>query len=135
MHQLHPDSSLLELCRRIAVDGLVFKLYTNNVTPDLSTVVGSFTEMSGGTGYAAVTIDDDAFGAGVVTAHLGIKSGDDIVFAVSSGSTSIYGYYVTNVAGSILLACGRFSDAPKTLDSSNPIAVTPKVAFSSRFAA
>lgn len=133
MHQVHPNVSLLELLNRFVAADVKIRLYTSDTTPGPASVLSDFTEMGSGTGYATVTVAHGDFTAAGVSGGIATLAAPDVTFSVSSGTSSIYGYYITDTAGMALLAAGRFSGAPLTLDASNPISVTPKFATSSRF--
>lgn len=134
MHQIHPDQGLVHQCIAVAQQFLKYRLFTNNLTLSQATVYSDFVEASGGGGYAAVTYDEGDFTLDSVAAHIATITAADVVFSVSSGSQSIYGYYVTDSANTKVLACGKFSDAPRTLDASNPISIPAKWALQGRYA-
>lgn len=103
------------------------RLFKNNLTPDLDTVVGDFTEcdFSGylaiGLSWGAVTIngDDNAEMVALVAS-----------FTHDGGATSnnVYGWYlVGGVGGTEYLAfCERFVDAPRSMaGATDVINVTP----------
>lgn len=133
MHQIHPDEGLTELLKRIAEGFLKYRLFTNNITPGPASVFADFNEVTGGTGYAAQTYDEADFTAEGVAGHIGSITATDVVFSVASSSYSVYGYYVTDSANTKVLAAGRFSDAPRTLDSTNPISIPAKLAINARY--
>lgn len=133
MHQVHPDVSLLNLLARFVAADVKIHLFASNTTPGPASVLGDFTEVGSGTGYAPVTVAHGDFTASGVSGGIATLTAPDVTFAVTSGLLVVYGYYVTDTGTTVLLAAGRFSGAPLTLDPSNPIAVTPKFATSSRF--
>lgn len=135
MHQIHPDEGLNWQNLAIAAASLKYRLFTNNLTLGPGTVYSDFTEASGGGGYAPITLDESDFGVASLAAHIGTILGADVTFAVSSGTQSIYGYYVTDLSNTKVIACGKFSDAPRTLDASNPIVIPAKWALASRYIA
>lgn len=135
MKQIHPDEGMSHLLLSLAAASLVFRLFTSDTAMSPSRVNSDFTEATGGTGYAPVTYDESDFSIASLASHIGTIIAADITFAVSSGSQTIYGYYVTNLDNSVVVACGRFSDAPRTLDASNPIVIPAKLALQSRYIA
>lgn len=125
MKQIHPDASLIPLLERLVADDVKIHLFSNNVTPDKTTTLGSLTEMTGGTGYASVTVDATDFTLGGVTANRGTLQAAPISFTMTASGDSIYGYYVTDTASADLLAVARFDDAPISLSAGKTVFVTP----------
>ncbi len=82
------------------------KLFSNNITVTNNTVVGDFTEVSGG-GYTAVTLTAANWGYTLADPLVALYSQFvefDFTGAIG-GSTHVYGYYITNSAGTTLIAC------------------------------
>lgn len=78
---------------------LTLRLFVNNVVPTSATAPGSLIEMSG-RGYAAIDLDPDLWfsvaGRGVAAFY------PEQTWTLAAGSTvTVYGYYVTNAAGSL----------------------------------
>ena len=92
----------------VNADNPVLHLFSNDVTPSDSTVIGDVTEVSR-PGYAAITLASSNWtttqSAGVTTAVYSEQT-----FSFTTNATS-YGYYVTNETGQ-LLWLERFSGAP-----------------------
>jgi len=111
--------------------GFVVRLYTNNLTPADTDVVGSYTEASGG-GYAAKTLDKASW-----TINTG-NDPSDATYAQQTftftgalaGSATVYGYYVTDTTGAILLWAERFPAALTPANNGDNIKVTPKFQLS-----
>lgn len=107
---------LLECAANWNAANLHLHLMTSNTTPTTSTTLGSLTEPGGGsTWYSpqnAVT-----WGAAVVAAHVATMTCTAITFTHNGvgGSVTIYGYYVTDNANSLLFWCERDAAAPITL--------------------
>lgn len=105
----------------------LLRLFTNNLTPGESTVLGEVTEASGTTGYAPVTLVGSSWTTtqtnGTTTA---VYSEQTFTFTTN---VTIYGYYVTTIEGSPrLLWLERFSGAPFTLpEGGGQIGITPKL--------
>ena len=131
MALLVPDVGEVEMLSRIlnysATGNVVLRLFTNNVTPGETNVVGSYTEMNG-MGYAAKTLTGTSWSiatlSGVTSAAYAEQS-----FDLTAGSGVVaYGYYVTNVAGSVLLWAERFTDGPYTIPTGGgSIKITPNI--------
>ena len=112
----------------VNADNPVLHLFSNDVTPSDSTVVGDLTEVSGSTGYAAITLVSNNWtttqSGGVTTA---VYSEQTFVFTTDATS---YGYYVTNETGQ-LLWLERFSGAPFLLpDGGGTVSITSKLTLS-----
>jgi hypothetical protein len=106
----------------------VLHLYSNDVTPSDSSVVGDLTEVSTLTGYRAITLVSSNWTttqlSGVTTAVYSKQT-----FTFSTGATA-YGYYVTDTTNK-LLWLERFSGAPYTLpDGGGSISSTNKLVLS-----
>ena len=105
-----PDAAMKALIALLLADEIKLRLGKNNITVGKSTVIGDFTEADF-TGYAAVSI---TWGTVAVDgSHNAYSDITPITFTRSSGATSntIYTWYVTNSAGSVLYA-GRTLDTP-----------------------
>lgn len=81
---------------------LKLRLYSNVYNPSPASVIGSFTEVSGG-GYAAIDLLTGDWSYGTVSPVTASQTVKTFGFTgVTGGSGVVYGYYVTNVAGSTL---------------------------------
>ena len=107
----------------------ILHLYSNNLTPSSTTVVGDVTEVTSG-GYAAITLTSSSWsvatsGGGVTTASYAEQT-----FNITTSAT-VYGYYITNVAGD-LLWLERFTAAPFQLPGSGgQVLITSQVSLNS----
>lgn len=109
----------------VNADNPVLHLYSNDVTPSDSTVIGDLTELAGATGYAAITLLSANWtttqSAGVTTAIFSEQT-----FTFTTDATA-YGYYVTDESGQ-LLWLERFSGAPFDIpDGGGTISITAKL--------
>jgi hypothetical protein len=125
-----PDVGEVELLSRMlnksTPDDVVLHLYTNNKTPAEGDVVGDYTE-STGAGYGAITLTGTTWGvsttAGTTTASYAQQT-----FTYTGADPNIYGYYVTNTAGTTLLWAEIFSDGPYSIPSGGgSVKITPKI--------
>lgn len=102
------------------------RLFSNNLTPGKSTVIGDITEADGLTGYTPITLVGSSW---TTTSSGGVNTAvySEQTFAFTTGVT-IYGYYVTTIEGTPrLLWVERFSTAPYTLPAGGgEIAVSPR---------
>jgi hypothetical protein len=93
----------------------ILRLYSNNITPSNTTVLGGITETTAA-GYTPITLTGSSWtistSAGVTTASYAQQT-----FSFTTG-VSIYGYYVTTQGGSPqLLWAERFTASPYVLPS------------------
>jgi hypothetical protein len=125
MDLLFPDAGLVAQLSKILSPGVIYKLFTNNFVPTLSSTLGSFTEASW-TGYAAVAQNFSNFTINGVAAHSGYAIAPPISFLNSTGApVQAYGYYVTDAAGTTLLACALFDSPPATIAPAGSLSVVP----------
>lgn len=132
-----PDVSqltLLDLLRTsLNSSGLVVRLFKNNYTPVAGSVVGSFTSADF-SGYSPSSL-----AALAAAATVGGKASTTAGAAntwTKSGATGndIYGYYVTNAAGTVLYWAERGSAAPYSLNTNGEgLSVTPVFTLASEF--
>lgn len=90
-------------------EDLVLHLYTNDYTPDETSTLSSFTEVSG-FGYAPITMSpsDWTLVAGDPTVATAVEK----MWSFTGNPGGIYGYYVTgNTSGKVYWA-ERFTNAP-----------------------
>jgi len=104
MAMVIPNEGAEELLGRMlneeVSDNLVLHLYSDNETPSVTSVVADFTEVNF-TGYASITLTG---GSWTVSSSTGTATADyaQQSFVMTSGG-DIYGYYITNAAGTILI--------------------------------
>jgi hypothetical protein len=106
---------------------LKLHLYKNNVTPTTSSTVGSFTE-STFTGYAAQDISGWAYDT--VASHVAdmVASSNTFTRTSTGAGESVYGYFVTDQAGTTLYFAELDPNGPRTLtNSGDSYTVTPKM--------
>jgi|SRR6056297_2402172 len=130
MALLVPDVGEVELLSRAlnlnTPDDVVLHLYTNDKTPAEGDVAGDYTE-STGAGYSAQTLTGASWS---VTTTTGTTTGEypQVTYTYTAAEPNIYGYYVTNSAGSTLLWAERFSDGPYAIPSGGgSVKITPKI--------
>ena len=130
MALLVPDVGEAEMLGRIlnntTPDDLVLRLYTNDLTPGESNVIGDYTEAAGN-GYSAITLSGASW---TITTTAGSTEGtyaqQDFVFI--GGPVTVYGYHVTNNAGTILMYAERFIDGPYNIPvGGGTIKITPTI--------
>lgn len=92
------------------IDGCKVKLYTNDFAPDPSTLLADFTEATF-TGYGEATIATwgDTINTGPARAGSTAQATFTAGAIVAPGQT-VYGYYVTDAAETVVLFSERFTD-------------------------
>jgi hypothetical protein len=111
-----------------AADNVVLRLYSNDVTPAAADTVATYTEVVVA-GYAAKTLTGASWSWATVSGKAEGSYAEQTFTFTAAGSA--YGWFLTNAAGTTLLAAERFATAPQTIGAANPISVTPKLTFSS----
>jgi hypothetical protein len=107
----------------------VLHLYSNNLTPSSTTVIGDVTEVASG-GYASVTLTSSSWTVETSVGGITTATYSEQTFNITTSST-VYGYYITNVAGD-LLWLERFTAAPFQLPGSGgQILVTSTISLNS----
>lgn len=112
----------------VNADNPVLHLYSNDVTPSDSTVIGDLTQVSSSTGYAPKTLLSANWtttqSGGVTTAVYSEQT-----FTFTTDATA-YGYYITDESNN-LLWLERFSGAPFDIpDGGGTISITAKLTLS-----
>jgi len=111
MRLIVPDASLIPMMLRVIGMGeseVKYRLFTNNHTVTQSTLLSNLTEAAW-SGYAAVSVVPADFTIQSQAGHLGTIIAPPIQFGNSSGvSQGVWGFFVTNVAGDILLWAGNY---------------------------
>lgn len=112
------EKTLLEMLLNItSPTNPQLKLYCNDVTLDGDTIISDFTECPSGTGYAAKTLSPGNWTIttnAVERAQAEYNSEQEFTFSVAQ---DIYGYYVTNAAGTDLLWAQEAAYSPVELPS------------------
>jgi hypothetical protein len=125
MDLLFPDQGLVFQLEQILNAGVKYRLFTNNIVPTLSTILSGLTEAAFG-GYAPVALTFSNYTTNGVSGHNGFAIASPITFTNSSGSSqSVYGYYVTDSANTVLLAVALFDSAPVVIPNAGTETVVP----------
>lgn len=134
MKQIHPNVALVPLINRMIGTGVwVYHLYTNNLTLGPATVYSDFIEVSGVSGYAAITQSYTDFTLNGVTANKGYALAPPISWTLGSSGSTVYGFFVTD-ASTGLLACAAF-DTPIVIGGGVVIPLIPSMGDSSLYIA
>lgn len=105
------------------------KLFVNDVTPDGDSVVGTFTEASGG-GYAAKSLTGTSW-----TVTTNVSDQAEAAYAAQTftftgpltTNTTIYGYYVIQASSGLLLWAQRFANSFVPAENGDAFTFTPKI--------
>lgn len=130
-----PDVGEVELLKRLLYgnagsENLTLKLFSNNITPAESDTATTYTEATFA-GYVAKTLTSSQAGAtwAIPTTAAGVTSSTyqtNQVWTISSGSQTVYGYYVIGATSTVLLFSEAFATA-KALSSGDTLTITPKI--------
>jgi hypothetical protein len=112
------------IVNKTAATNLTVRLFKSNTTPAEGDVAGTYTE-STFTGYAASALTAGTWGAAAAGT---ITYGAQLTFTCSGASAeSVYGYYVTNGAGTLLYS-ERDGSAPFSIvNSGDAVKLTPTI--------
>jgi len=131
MALLVPDVGEVELLKRMlnfsATGDVQLYLYTSNTTPAEADVVGSYTlsTVAGGTTVLVLTGTN-----WTVVTSTGTTTGShaQVTFTYTGAEASIYGYVITNAAGTTLLWAERFTDGPYAIPAGGgSVKITPQI--------
>jgi len=95
------------------------RLFTNNVTPADTDTVSTYTECTA-SGYAPISLTG---GTWTYTTQGNEADYATQTFTLTSSAT-VYGYYVTDSAGTTLIFSEAFSNGPYNIPANGSIAVT-----------
>ena len=91
---------------------LILKLFSSNTSPGPLTVLGDFTEVTGG-GYAAKTLNATQWTIAGNSASTAAQ-----LFTFTSAIGQIYGYYLVGATSGQLIASERFISGPYNIAAS-----------------
>jgi hypothetical protein len=97
------------------VENLKLKLYSNNYTPDATSVVAQFTEVTGG-GYAEKTLTGSSWNPSTNSITYPQQTW---TFTGSAGN--VYGYYVILDTSGTLMFAEKFDGGPYNISTSGDI--------------
>jgi len=103
------------------------KLFVNDITPASTDTVSTYTEMST-QGYASATLTMSSWS--VAQASGKAEASYPVVtftFDGTGGDTTVYGYFVTDNAGTTLLFAERFINSETITTSGEYIKMSPKL--------
>jgi hypothetical protein len=103
------------------------RCFQNNVTCSHATLLSALTE-STFPGYADISLSSASWNAVTVTAHIANTTPVSPFAFVCTGGTAqpVYGWYVTDSSGTLLLACCTFASGPYVVvNSGDTVNVAP----------
>lgn len=106
-------------------EGLVIRLYSNNIIPQETDTITNYVEVVGG-GYASI---------GLVAGNWTILAGTptsaehtEVVWTFTGAVGNVFGYYVSRLTGLELMWAERFSNGPFNIQTNgDEIRVTPRL--------
>jgi len=104
----------------IASQNLILRLYENDVTPGETDTVATYTEVADGS-YGEIELTGSSW-----TILDGLASYAQQTFTIG-GAQTIYGYYITNFAGTTLVLAERFTSTITIGAGGGSVAVTPTI--------
>ena len=125
MEVFFPDVALVWSLMRLVGDGLTYHLYTNDHSPTLLDTLDDFTEAFY-SGYAPIQVLPDDWASSGVANHLGGLHAPNIVYHnISPSPVDIFGYFVTDLAGTQLVCAARLDIAPEHVVPGANIVISP----------
>ena len=126
-----PNVGVQEILKRAlnvsATGDVSLKLFKSNTTPGETDTTSTYTEATF-TGYAAKTLTGASWTVTNADPSEASYAEQTFTSTASSQNEAVYGYYVTNSGGTILLWAERFTDGPYTIvNNGDAIKVTPKI--------
>lgn len=124
---------------KTAAGNLKLKLFTSNTTPGHEDTVATYTEMGAVQGYTEKTLTTSSWNAGTAGAGSGTATSNkaSITYAQQTwtadgtgGAQTVYGYFITDSAGTVLLGAERFASAQTFSTSGDLIKITPALTLS-----
>jgi hypothetical protein len=113
--------ALQRMLNFVAADNCKLHLFSNSYTPAKGDTVASYTECVG-TGYAAATCTGASWSVTTVS-HVTTATYPAITFTFSVAQT-VYGYYITNNAGTTLIGAEAFPSALTIPSGGGTVTVT-----------
>lgn len=121
---------------KVAAGNLKLKLFTNNVTPGHADTVATYTEMGAVQGYSEKTLTTSTWNAASAGTGTGVANSNKasitypqqiFSFDGTGGAVTVYGFFITDSAGTTLLGAERFSTAKSVANNGDAIKITPQV--------
>ena len=124
MALLVPDVGEEALLTRMLATDVVMHLYINGVTPTEADTTATYTEAVDGS-YAEATLTGGSWTVGTDAGTTsGVYAQQDFTFG---GASTVYGYFVTDSAGTTLLWAEKFSTEASFGAGGGTVSVTPSI--------
>lgn len=126
MNLVFPDQGLQFWMTQMLGSAINLHLFVNNVTIIQGTLLSGLTEAT----FAGYSVLNLTFGGWTlsVVGHTGVAIYTPQPFTNTSGSAqTVYGWYLTDVANTMLLAAGQFDGAPVSIPDGGTQIVIPSV--------
>lgn len=108
-------------------ENLVYRLYTNDITPAETDVAGTYTEASGG-GYAAKTLTGSSWTVTPGAPSTAVYAQQAWTFTGAlSGSAVVYGYFATRASSADLILAERLSTSYPPATNGDELRITPNI--------
>ncbi len=105
---------------------LVYRLYTNNITPAETDVAGTYAEASGG-GYASKTLTGASWTVSSGAPSTATYAAQQWIFTGPlNGNATVYGYYVTRATANDIVFAENFSAFTPATSGDN-LTVNPRI--------
>jgi hypothetical protein len=101
------------------VEALTLRLFSNNATITDTTVAASVTEVTTGDGYTPINLTGSSWAVSVV-GNVPTATYPQQTWTFTAPKGNIYGYYITNASGILLLA-EKFATGPYNVQTSGDV--------------
>jgi len=130
MNEVYMKSGMVRTLQKVVTGSVIYKVFFNDVTPTIDSVIGDFTVDPAFT----TTVAPAAFTLTGVSGDAGFITASPIaVVQVDVGTLSAYGYIVTDAVSGDIIKAARFDDAPEARDNGESWFITPTFGFRSQF--
>ena len=129
------ETEILDKILKYSNEDFVLKLFQNNITPSLTTILANLTEATF-TNYVSKTLTRANWGAATkvsgvspcVNSEASSTYNTEQLWTCGTTGNTIYGYYVVGLTSGRLLWLEKFS-SPRPLNDGDIIRLTPKFRF------
>lgn len=111
-----------------APENLSMLLYSNNVIPDETSTVATFTEVTNGLGYTTGGMSLTPASWSIVSGNPSQAEHTELIWTFTGIKGDIFGYFVTRDTGGELMWAERFTNGPFDIQTNgDQIKVTPRL--------
>jgi uncharacterized membrane protein len=115
--------ALNRLVNNTTLDNLKLHLYTNSISPSKTDTASTYTEPSGATGYAAISLTGASWTVATVSS-VTTASYTQQTFTFTSGPVTVVGYFLTDNSGN-LVGAEQYTDGPYNIPSGGGTILQP----------